>query len=229
MAIDVAIAAGLGRFFGAKFRSGVLFAIFEQSGDRTALELSLKTYQKARDFWIKLANIARDIYKHDITIGELDVIRGHWLDRLPAIDEDIDLMRKILEQTPSSKASQQDNVRLAIQEAMGRPKRDSAICHHNQPKHFKTGVPLVLKLSTEKVIGSVWLYYRHVNQAERFKTEEMQRMGKSFRATIPADYTNSLYPLQYYFELREKPESAWLYPGLSANLTQQPYYAVRKT
>ena len=101
MAVDVAIAAGLGRFFGAKFRSGVLFAIFEQSGDRTALELSLKTYQKARDFWIELANTAKDIYKHDITVGEMDVIRGHWLDRLPAIDEDIDFMGKILEQTPS--------------------------------------------------------------------------------------------------------------------------------
>jgi hypothetical protein len=31
MAIDVAIQVGLGRFFGSKFRSGVLYAIFDQS------------------------------------------------------------------------------------------------------------------------------------------------------------------------------------------------------
>ena len=32
MAIDVAIQAGLGRFFGAKFRSGVLYRIHERTG-----------------------------------------------------------------------------------------------------------------------------------------------------------------------------------------------------
>ena len=227
MAVDVTIAAGLGRFFGAKFRSGVLFGIFKQSGDRTALELSIKTYQKARDFWAELANTAKNIYKPDITIGELDVIRGHWLDRLPAIDEDIVFMRKILEQTQDIKISQKKNIQLAIQEAMGRPKRNSAVCHHKQPEYFKAGQSLDIEISIEKAIESVQLYYRHVNQAERFKTAEMLRMGKSYRATIPADYTGTLYPLQYYFELREKPDNAWLFPGLNAALTQQPYYIIR--
>jgi hypothetical protein len=227
MAIDVAIVVGLGRFFGAKFRSGVLFAIFEQSGDRSALELSLQTYKKARDFWIELANIAKDVYQPDITIGELDVIRGHWLDRLPAIDEDIEFMAKILEQTKTNSVVQQDNVRLAIHETLERPKREYTFCNHVQSKHFEKGKPLDIEISIEKVIESVRLYYRHVNHAERFKTVEMQKPGKSFQATISSDYTDTLYPLQYYFELREKPDKAWLYPGLTANLTQQPYFVVR--
>lgn len=228
MTVDVAIAAGLGRFYGTKFRSGVLFRIFQQSGDRTALELSLKTYHKARNIWIELSNTARDIYKHDITVGDTDLIRGHWLDRLPAIDQDIDFMRNILDKTPVSNAPQPDNVRSAIHEALGRPERPSAICHHNKPKHFKAGKPLALEISIENAVESVRLYYRHVSQAERFKTVEMQQSGKSFRATIPADYTNSEYPLQYYFEMRDKPEKAWLYPGLTPKLTQQPYYVVHR-
>jgi hypothetical protein len=229
MAIDVAIQVGLGRFFGAKFRSGILYAIFEQSGDRTALELSLSMYRKARSHWAELADRARDIYKPDITIGEDAVIRGHWLDRLPAIDEDIELMAKKLEQTQRSTIAQQANVQSAIQEALGRPARPSTACHHIEPKHFKAGEPLDLELSIEKAIRSVWLYYRHVNHAERYETVEMQLIDKCYRATIPADYTNSLYPLQYYFELREKPEKAWLYPGFIADLTNQPYFVVRKT
>jgi hypothetical protein len=72
------------------------------------------------------------------------------------------------------------------------------------------------------------LYYRHVNHAERYETVEMQLKGKNYQATIPADYTNSQYPLQYYFEVREKPDKAWLYPGFTAELTNQPYYVVRK-
>ncbi len=228
MAIDVAIVVGLGRFFGAKFRSGVLFALFEQSGDRIALELSLKYYQKARSYWAELANVARDVYKPDITVGEDSVIRGHWLDRLPAMDADIDLMKEKLDQTHFGAATQPDNLRLAIEEAMGRPKRDFIACHHFQPDHFKPGESLDLELSIEKTIASVRLYYRHVNQAERYQIAEMQGTGKSFRAAVPADYTDTVYPLQYYFEVREKPEMAWLYPGFEAELTNQPYFVVRK-
>ncbi|HEY4784809.1 MAG TPA: hypothetical protein VIH57_02115, partial [Bacteroidales bacterium] len=229
MAIDVSIAVGLGRFFGAKFRSGVLHAIFEQTGDRTALELSLKHYQKARDYWADLANRARDIYKPDITVGGEGVIRGHWIDRLPSIDEDIDMMTKKLEQTKNSTGTQSDKVRLAIQEATGRPVRNFPGCHHTQPKQFNAGEPLDIELAVEKAVGSVRLYYRHVNHAERFETVDMKLTDKGYRATIPADYTNSQYPLQYYFELKEKPERAVLYPGFTADLTNQPYFVVRRS
>lgn len=226
MAVDVAIQVGLGRFFGAKFRSGVLYTIYEQSGDRTALELSLKEYQKARGFWEKLANDAKDVYQPDVTFGELEVIRGQWLDRLPAIDADIDLMAKRLEQTQISKTAQQGNVKLAIQEATGRPIRDVANCQHTQPERFKKGEPLAIELSVGEKIESIQLYYRHVNHAERYKKVEMLLKGNSCLATIPAEYTNSQYPLQYYFELREKPDKVWLYPGFEANLMNQPYYVV---
>jgi hypothetical protein len=158
----------------------------------------------------------------------MDVQRGHWLDRLPAIDEDIALMAKKLEQTQSSTVAQQDNVRFAIQEVTGRPVRPFTVCHHIQPEQFKAGESLGIELSIEKAIESVRLYYRHVNHAERYETVEMQLTDKIYRASIPADYTKSQYPLQYYFELREGPEKAWLYPGFTADLTNQPYFVVRK-
>lgn len=227
MAADVAIQVGLGRFFGAKFRSGVLYAIYEQSGDRTALELSIKSYQKARGFWADLANRAVDVYQHDITVGGEPVVRGHWLDRLPDIDEDIELMKKKLEQAQNSTTIQPANVRLAIQEALGRPASNVPVCHHTQPKRFRTGEALDIELAIEREVESVLLYYRHVNHAERYRTVEMQRSSKSYRATIPADYTNSEYPLQYYFEFREEPEKARLYPGFAADLANQPYFVVR--
>src|SRR5436305_12676003 len=36
--LDVQMQAGLGRFFAAKFRAGVLFHLHERTGDRAALE-----------------------------------------------------------------------------------------------------------------------------------------------------------------------------------------------
>ena len=121
MAVDVAIQVGLGRFFGAKFRCGVLYAIFEQSGDRTALDEALKAYRRARAVWAELAGRAKDVYQLDVTVGELTHLRGHWLDRLPAMDEDIADMAKKLEQTQNGDSD--DHVRLAIQAALGRPQR----------------------------------------------------------------------------------------------------------
>jgi hypothetical protein len=188
----------------------------------------LKYYKKARTFWMELANRAKDVYKADITIGENEVLRGHWLARLPAIDEDIAFMANLLDQTKSSGTAQQENVRLAILEAIGRPVRPSAVCQHIQPKKFQAGKPLELELSFEKAPGSARLYYRHVNHAERFESVEMQLAGKSYKAAIPAAYTDSLYPLQYYFELKDGPKSAWMFPGFNADLTNQPYFVVRK-
>jgi hypothetical protein len=50
--------------------------------------------------------------------------------------------------------------------------------------------------------------------------------GRTCRAVIPAAYTDSPYPLQYYFEVREGPTRAWLWPGLTRALTGQPYYVL---
>jgi hypothetical protein len=229
MDIDVAMVVSLGRFFAAKFRSGVLYAIFEQSGDRTALEESLSYYRKARSFWAELANRASDIYKPDITIGENPVIRGHWVDRLPAIDEDITYMSNLLEQTQGSSIPQQDNIQLAIQEAKARPIRTSVVCSHLPPSGFKAGQPLNIEFSFEKAPLSARLYYRHVNHAERYETVEMQLLGNRYKATIPSDYTDSPYPIQYYLELKNGPDKAWLYPGFREDLINQPYFVVRRS
>ncbi|HTX18834.1 MAG TPA: hypothetical protein VMG34_09250 [Bacteroidota bacterium] len=227
MAIDVDIQAGLGHFFGAKFRSGILYAIFEQTGDRSALELSLELYQKGRNYWVELANRAKDVYKSDLTVGEQPYQRGHWLDRLPALDADIALMAKKLSQTPPGTKPQPDIVRRAIEEATGRPHRPTAMCHHVEPGSFKPGEPMEIEIAVNAEVTSARLYYRHVNQAERWVSAEMQPTGKSHRATIPASYTNSPYPLQYYFELKQGRTKAWLHPGLAKDLTDQPYFVVR--
>ena len=55
----------------------------------------------------------------------------------------------------------------------------------------------------------------------------MSQEGDTFRAAIPAAYTSSPYPLQYYFVL-EKGAQAALYPGFNTTLSNQPYFAVWK-
>jgi hypothetical protein len=75
----------------------------------------------------------------------------------------------------------------------------------------------------------VKLYYRHVDQAERYSTAIMEAKEKEYCATIPADYTSAEYPLEYYFEVRERTGRVGLYPGFSAGLINQPYFVVRRS
>lgn len=48
-------------------------------------------YRKARDAWSVLAKQAKGLYMNDVTYGGVKNMRGHWIDRLPAIDADIDV------------------------------------------------------------------------------------------------------------------------------------------
>jgi hypothetical protein len=65
-------------------------------------------------------------------------------------------------------------------------------------------------------------------KGERYIAAPMEKQANLFRAAIPATYTESPYPLQYYFELRSGPDTSWLYPGFGAGLANQPYIAVRR-
>ena len=55
----------------------------------------------------------------------------------------------------------------------------------------------------------------------------MDRKGQNYAAGIPGAYTDSPYPLQYYFELKSAEDRAWLHPGFPADLAGPPYYVIR--
>ena len=227
LALDVRMQAGLGRFFAAKLRAGVLYGIHERTGDRTALVEAQKSYRAARDAWAQLANRAKGVYAPDITVGEQTWLRGHWLDRLPAIDDDItDMGRRI----DASRPQPDVHVQAAIAEASARARRMPAACRHTAPASFRPGQPLDLEISMPPGHrpSEVHLHYRHVNHAERFQTAAMKASGNRYRASIASEYADSPFPLQYYFEVVDAPERAWLYPGFSAGLANQPYFVVRR-
>lgn len=226
LAIDVKMQAGLGRFFAAKFRSGVLYAIHERTGDRRALEEALKAYRAARTTWAQVADRAKGVYVSDLSASDKASERGQWLDRLPAIDQDIARMEQRL---ASATTAAQPRVAAAIVEVLGRPRRGSAACQHQPPGGFRPKQAVAIEIAVEKgrKLASARLCYRRVNQTERYESAAMEARENVYRASIPASYTDSPYPLQYHFEFREGPEKAWLYPGFVPNLASQPYFVLR--
>ncbi len=229
MAIDARIQAGLGLFFAGKLRAGVLYSIYNTTGDRSALEQAIQVYRAARAAWADLAELAKGVYVPDITVGERN-LRGHWLDRLAAFDADIaDLEQRLAKPRTDLPASDADRVRQAVQSALARPRRASLPWRHRPPLRFQPGQPLAVELtvSRAKPPSSVRLHYRRVNQAERYEVAEMKAQGGVFHAVVPGDYTKSPYPLEYYFTVHDG-AAAWLLPGFEATLSNQPYFVVRR-
>jgi len=223
--VDIEIQSGLGEFFGAKFRAGVLFHIYQVTQERAPLEASIAHYKKARVAWAALANAGKGVYMADITVGPDPQLRGQWLDRLPAIDKDIAALSTLRDSAKSGPASPQ--VARAIQAATGRPHRASLAVHHAPPARFTQGAELALSLAAPAEIAHATLHFRHVDQAESYAVVQMQRQGAHFAVTIPAAYAQTEFPIEYYFTAGKHGGPTGLYPGLGAELTEQPYFVVR--
>src|SRR5690606_21368826 len=128
-----------GRFFAAKFRACVLYAIFEQSSDRGAIEQALAAYRTARQAWGAASGRAAGVYADGLSASDKISNRGCWADRLPAIDRDIDaLAGKVASAAPSSDA----RVRAAVESVLASPRRGPAPCTHQAPSEFRPGQDL---------------------------------------------------------------------------------------
>jgi hypothetical protein len=234
MAADVEIQCGLGRFFAWKFRAGVLFAIYERTKSSPALREALGAYRKAREAWVELAEAAKSVYRKDVTFGPEYFQRGHWLDRLPAIDEDIREMESLLvagetESGGTRAAAAENAVTSVLQESalVHRPKLER---FHMPPTLFRRGAALRIEVGGNghhPKLMSVRLRFRHLNQGERWQMTEMELNENRYIAEIPAGYTDSEFPLQYHFELHREAGDAWLFPGFEPGWKGQPYYVVR--
>lgn len=226
--VDVTIEAGLGRFFAAKLRSGALYSLHRRTGSVPALMEALSEYEKARSIWWQFAQYARGVYVSDITIGPLPHQRGHWLDRLPAMDADIATMRRQLE-VARAKPSSAAPPHAPIHELLSDAAATAPSWRHSAPEAFIPGEPLRIAIAVERTLplAAARVFYRHVDQAEEYDSTELTRQDDELGAVIPAAYTASPYALQYFFELHDGRGGARRFPGFTSDLDNQPYFVVQ--
>ncbi|MCZ8517105.1 hypothetical protein O9H85_33100 [Paenibacillus filicis] len=241
--VDIAVQAGLGHFFAHKLRAGVSYALFERTGNTELLEHAISSYHTAKAAWEQIILATKDVYRDDITFGYKPFMKGHWADRLAAIEEDIQAM----EQVHRNAISNDDGIspRPYEESASARALTGKAAVNryrpaltHESPESFRRGEPVQVKVNvsiSETVIAPeagthIALLYRHTNQSEAYQSVPMLQSDVSgiYTAVIPGNYTDSPYPIVYIFELRNDAGDTWLAPGLEAELSNQPYYVLRE-
>ncbi|HKF50464.1 MAG TPA: hypothetical protein VKB38_24080 [Terracidiphilus sp.] len=227
---DVLIQVGLGTFFAHKLRSAVQYELFQQTGDTSAGNAAIDHYQDARNAWASMAQRAKDVYRPNVSYGSIPKRSGHWLDRLPEIDTDLAAMKMKIQMNQAPASSRR--AAAADMNAMaGSPQ--PMMCKHTPAQEFLPGKALALKLAIQgeegiHAVRSVRLWYRHVNQAERWRVTDASGATGAYEAAIPKEYTQSEFALEYYFELADDRETARMYPGFNKTLSSQPYFAVCK-
>ena len=233
---DALIQAGLGKFFAAKFRAGIFYSLFLQTKDPRAFTEALQKLRDARAIWAEFAAGAKGVYIDDVTYGPEYFQRGHWSDRLAAMDADIADLENLLAEAQSNPVPNNNWEVLhsivydkgPITFNWGKPRIVPSNSFHTPSVSFRRGVDLTIKYSLSVADNfAVELRYRHVNQGELWQEMEMQ-VADAFYATIPAAYTDSPFPLQYYFRVRFGPGGIIVSPSLQTVFNGQPYYVVRQ-
>ncbi|MCU6794427.1 hypothetical protein OB236_20170 [Paenibacillus sp. WQ 127069] len=230
-AIDVAMLIDLGRFFANKFRASLAYALYERTHDSTQLEQALELTRSATLTWKHLVSISKDIYNSDITFGFTPHVRGHWSDRLQAMEDDLTLMESKASVVRGLAVNTEDSDKMKAASLFLHTKNEAEriTVNHQSPDKLRKGEALKLQLAAShaSTVYMINLHYRHANQGEHYVIVEMARQADGlFSANVPAAYTDSPYDLIYFFEIHDREGDVRMHPGLNAELSNQPYYLV---
>lgn len=228
LAIDVEVQIGIGQFFANKFRAGTAYAFYEKVGDTKLLEKAISHYRSAKNSWEKIAEITTSVYTDDITYGYNAFMRGHWADRLPGIEEDIERMEKqryLAKKDIKPEEIERTKSWLDVDSSDG-----TSSYIHSSPEFFQRGknVEITIELPDSQE-AMVYLKFRQANQADSYRSIPMEKQGSEFTVTIPSSYTDSPYPLIYLFEVESKDSPKKLFPGFNESMCNQPYYVIRQS
>ena len=214
--IDLEVLVRMGRFFAGKFRAAVDYSIYRTTADVGSLESALRTYQAARDAYAEIPDIVDGVYQTDLRFGIEASEHGHWADRVPDMDADLAALAEELREAAGTQPA------AGLPLAPARPATSGV--EHTVPESFVRGEPVNLSVEVvdPAVVGAT-LHYRHVDQSESWLQVPMELSGQTLSGTIDGDYTASTYPLMYFFSVLHRDGGQALYPGLAADLSNQPY------
>ena len=223
---DVRILAGIARFFAAKFRAGCSWEIYLKTGDPELFRAAKRQYAAAIEHWKSAADTGTKIYQKNLSCGPFTWLQGNWADRVQAMVRDLNDIEAWHVDTRLPLSADADTLaRVKALIAQG-GRMQTAAAGHAPPSAFVPGAPVKLRLARRADwFAAPVLHYRRLNQAESWLQSEMTPDGADYMATIPGPYTDSDFELQYYFSV-ETPAGPCLVPGLTADLSNQPYFVL---
>ncbi len=218
---DAAVLAYLARYYGAAQRAAVGYEL--RSLGAAMLEWAVEQQRAALAAWDEICRAAEEgSYMIDLPFGQTDYSRGSWPDRRPFLEDDLRAL-----QTALVEADVAQEGAIGPEELERRCRRTPAPAgEHKPPAALVPGTPSPIEWrSDDPRVTGVTLRWRPVNQALPYASVDLRRDGQRWSGEIPAQGPEASFPVQYHFRVHGEAE-AWAFPGLSQDLTNQPYFVV---
>ncbi|MCR8724605.1 hypothetical protein [Frigidibacter sp. ROC022] len=219
--IDVEICSGIARFFAERYRAAVWAELFLATKATHLIEPLLDHAKRSVMAWDRIADLSRDIYHDDLTYGPESWLRGSWQQRQAEMRAELQDIegRRGMRLTKSLALSTEGEAAVAALKARVPVQRTDCV---DAPETFTRGKNFTVRYNGSADSAPV-LHYRVVDQSQRWCKAPMTAQDKGFAATIPGDYLETPFHLQFFVSLTEAgvPKLA---PGLAESLSNQPYY-----
>jgi hypothetical protein len=226
--VDAGILASLGRFFAGKCRAACWAELFLETHANEARERMIAFLQQAREGWRSAAKLGADAYPHDITFGSGPHLRGSWQVRDGEVERELYDARWYGFRHAEPPHLAENGAKAAIEALMARQPVTAGSRAPIAEKQFERGQEFEVRVPVRASEDSnKRLHYRHVNQAERWRSVAMTVEEGSAVGKIPASHTDSPYHLQYFISSHAS-EGVSLTPGFSNTISNQPYFLVEQ-
>ncbi len=94
--VDMRALAHLAGYHARRLKAGMAYALFEESGDRNALEDAIRYEADAIDEWKQIVAVTEDVYPDNIIMGRAPDMEGSWKTELEALLKGLRELRKEL-------------------------------------------------------------------------------------------------------------------------------------
>jgi hypothetical protein len=213
--LDAEILVALGRMFAARIRAGISVAMFSATAQPAHLASADTELRDSRAQLARVVELATGVYVDNLAFGDRPTEQGHWRDRLEQLDGELaEITARRAELGPGDET----------QRIPWPPRATTTDVDVRYPDSYRCGAPINIDVSRAPIGATVRLHYRPLDQSAAWKTVGGDIDGHgAARVSIPADDTDSRYPISWYLTLYTRSGPVVRHPGLGATLSDQPY------
>ncbi len=208
-AVDIRALAWLARYHAARKRAATHLAFFHATQEAGRLVKVRDYAEEATKAWQALSRVTDGVYSDNLVFGRarevvgtrekpVNAHAGHWKDRLPNVQADLDYARKLLaEYNGEGKTSR-------VYPGEVPPARLPTIAHTPVTSSVAgTAITIEARIESQQPLKKVLLRFRPMDQTQPWTVIPMQAEGEGrYRAAIPGNRCDASCDMLYYLEAR---------------------------
>jgi len=225
--LDLRVHAYLAQYHAEKAMAAMHLAFFQVTGDSSRLQPARDRMQNALSAWTRIVEATDGVYHDNLVFGHSEGSKrsrgghhhsGHWKDRLPEIEADVECLRELL---------------YKHQPVAGRYKRFPAesplqnlpLVAHEPLESVIAGKDLAVRASvtSRRPIKLVRLHFRPLDQTVDWEHVDMRSSGDHFEALVPGEKIEPRWDFMYCFEILDQ-RGGTFWPSWQG---RQPYFVVK--